>query len=371
MKILYSCLSKSWGGMEMVTINSIKQLLQKNITVELICTTESRIHVEANNLGMIIYPVKAPGYLHPFITAKAISIIKNGRYDLIHTHASKDLWLLVPVLKLIRSKTALILTKHIGSFIKKTDIMHNWIYNRVNCAIAISSVIKRNLFETTSLSTDKIILHYNGVDPVKFDPCKVDGKKVRKEFKIGDDQIVLGMAARFSAGKGHEEFLLAAKSLSARYDNLRFMIVGEASRGEDVYAEAIKKLAEEYELHNVIFTGFRNDMPEVMSAMDIFIFPSHAEAFGVALVEAMSMGKPSVCTKSDGILDITLDNETGYFFEKNNPEDLINKLETLINSPEKRITLGKAARERVLKCFDSPKLMDELIEIYKQVINHQ
>ena len=57
-------------------------------------------------------------------------------------------------------------------------------------------------------------------------------------------------------------------------------------------------------------------MAEVLSAMDIFLFPSHAEAFGVALVEAMAMAKPSVSTNSDGILDITVDNETGYLFKK-------------------------------------------------------
>ena len=368
MKILYSCLSKSWGGMEMVTINSIKQLLDRNISVELICTTESRIHIEANNIGMIIYPIKAPGYFHPIITIKVVSIIKNGKYDLIHTHASKDLWLLVPALKLIKSKIPLVLTKHVGSFIKKTDKMHNWLYSRVNYAIAISKVIKDNLLETTTLDENKIVLHYNGVDPEKYDPDKVDPMNVRKELNIKENELLLGMVARFSAGKGHENFLLVAKELSIKHDNLKFIIVGEASKGEDAYAKEIKNLADDYELNNIIFAGFRTDMPEVLSAMDIFIFPSHAEAFGVALVEAMAMAKPSVSTSSDGILDITVDNETGHLFNKDDPADLKNKLELLINSPEKRKTLGKAARRRVLEQFDSQKLMDGLVELYKQFI---
>jgi glycosyltransferase involved in cell wall biosynthesis len=371
MKILYSCLSKSWGGMEMVTINTIKQLLNRNISVELICTAESRIHIEANNLGMIIYPIKAPGYFHPVITIKAASIIKSGKYDLIHTHASKDLWLLVPALKLIKSKTSLLLTKHVGSFIKKTDKMHNWLYGRVNYAIAISNVIKKNLLETTSLDKDRIILHYNGVDPKIFDPAKVDRTRIRKEFNIEDSELVVGMAARFSSGKGHEDFIFAAKELNKRHNNLKFIIVGEASKGESSYAEEIKKLAADSGLHNIVFTGYRIDMPDVMAAMDIFAFPSQAEAFGVALVEAMAMGKPSVCTNSDGILDIAVDNETGYLFEKDNSDDLINKLELLINSPEKRITFGNAARKRVLECFDSQKLMDGLVEIYNSIIKKQ
>jgi len=368
MKILYSCLSKSWGGMEMVTINSIKQLLDRNISVELICTAESRIHIEANNLGMIIYPIKAPGYFHPIITIKVVSIIKNGKYDLVHTQASKDLWLLVPALKLAGYSIPLFVTKQVGSFIIKKDFMHRFIYKRVNVVFAISEVIKNNLLETCPLTEDKIILLPNGVNTQKFDPGKVDKVKTREEFNIGEDKIVLGMLARFTPGKGHEEFLSAAVELNSKYDNLIFLIVGEASRGEEEYAEGIKRMVIDLKLKNVTFTGFRSDTPEILSAMDIFIFPSHSEAFGIALVEAMSMAKPSVSTSSDGILDITVDNETGYLFKKDDPADLKNKLELLINSPEKRKTLGKAARQRVLEQFDSQKLMDGLVELYKQFI---
>jgi len=370
MKILFSCLSKSWGGLEMVTINTIKALLDKGITVELICTAESRIHIEANNFGMIIYPVKAPGYFHPFTTIRAASIIKNGKYNLIHTHASKDLWLLVPALKFIRNRTPLLLTKHTGSFIIKKDKIHSWLYRRVNYAIAISNVIKQNLLETTTLDKDKIILHYNGVDCNKFDPAKYNGNMVRQEFNIKESDLLIGMVARFSSGKGHEEFITSAKKLNEKHSNLRFIIVGEASRGESSYESHIKKLTSDISLQNIIFTGFRDDIPEVIAAMDIFIIPSHAEAFGVALVEAMAMGKPSVCSNSDGILDIAVDGKTGYLFENKDSEDLKNKIELLIQSPDTRKAFGEEARKRAIKHFDFDKLINGLVDIYLRIINH-
>lgn len=369
MKILFSCLSKSWGGMEMVTINTIKALLDKGITVELICAVESRIHIEANDFGMIIHPIKAPGYFHPFTTIRTASIIKNGSYNLIHTHASKDLWLLVPALKLIRNSTPLLLTKHIGSFIAKRDIIHTWLYRRVNYVIAISNVIRQNLLETTRLDKDKIRLHYNGVDCKKFDPAKYNGTSIRKEFKINDSDLLIGMVARFSSGKGHEEFISSAKKLNEKYSNLIFILVGEASRGEGSYESQIKKLANDNARQNIIFTGFRDDIPDVIAAMDIFIMPSHAEAFGVALVEAMAMGKPSVCSNSDGILDIAVDGKTGYLFENKNSEDLKNKIELLIKSPDKRKAFGKEARKRVMEHFDFDKLINGLVDIYLEIIN--
>jgi len=368
MKILYSCLSKSWGGMEMFTLTAIKQLLKRNISVELLCIGESRIHIEANNVGIIIHPIKLSGVIHPYSTLKVASVLRRSRFDLVHTQASKDLWLLVPALKILRSKIPLILTKQVGSFIIKKDFFHRWIYNRLNFALAISNVIKKNLLETCPLTEEKILLVHNGIDIEKFNPSRTDFKNIRAEFEIHQDEIVVGMLARFSPGKGHKEFLSAAKELNKKYSRLKFMIVGEASRGENDYAESIKRLAEDLNLSNIIFTGYRADTPDILNAMDIFVFPSHNEAFGIALTEAMAMGKPSVCADADGILDIAVDGETSYLFKNKNPEDLLEKIGRLIISKDQRLKFGEAARKRAAENFDLEKLTTKVIGIYDSAI---
>jgi glycosyltransferase involved in cell wall biosynthesis len=178
------------------------------------------------------------------------------------------------------------------------------------------------------------------------------------------------MLARFTPGKGHEEFLQAAKELNRDYNNLKYLIVGESSRGEESYTEYIKELAEEYNLKNVIFTGFRGDTADVLTAMDIFVFPSHSEAFGIALIEAMAMKKPSVCTNSDGVLDIAVDNYTSLLFQKRNYFDLKEKLIKLINSKQLMIELGENARQRVIDYFNIEKVTDMIIDVYnKEIIN--
>jgi len=355
--------------MEMFTLTAIKQLLKRNIKVELVCIAESRLHIEASNIGLIIHPLKASGYFHPFSTVKLGNIIRKGNFDVIHTQASKDLWILVPALKLVKNKTPLILTKQVGSSIIKKDKFHKWLYNRLTFALAISKVIKKNLMDTCPLPEDKILLLHNAVDTGKFDPEKADNKKVKNEFNLKNDELVIGMLARFSPGKGHEEFLNAAAELNKNHNNLKFLIVGEASRGEDKYADSIKQLAKNLNLKNLIFTGFRSDTPEVLKAMNIFVFPSHGEAFGIALVEAMAMGLPSVCSNSDGVLDIALNNETSLLFEGKNWEDLVKKLEYLINSHEIRLQFGKSARKRAVENFDIEFLTDKVLDIYKLTKN--
>ncbi len=351
----------------MVTITGIKQLIKRGIHVELLCAAESRIHIEANNLGILLHPVKARGYFHPFTSLRIAFIIRRINFDIIHTHASKDLWVLVPALQFLRRRIPLVLTKHIGSFIEKNDYLHRRLYRYVTKAVAISTAIKNNILQTTPLSADRIILIPNGVDTQKFNPDIVSGEGVRKEFNIKPKEILIGMMARFSPGKGHEEFIKAASIIEKEHNNLRFIIIGEASRGEDEYEEKIKALAKGQKLNDIIFTGYRSDIPELLAALDIFIFPSHAEAFGIALIEAMAMRKPSVCTASEGVLDIALDGETSFLFEKQNADDLALKINSLISDPAKRKNFALAARQRVLQNFNIEAVTDRIVDVYEEL----
>jgi len=353
----------------MYTLTSIQQLIKREVKVELICSAESRIHIEANNMGIMLHPVNASGYFHPVTAIRLSLLIRNNNYSIVHTQASKDLWLLVPALFFANNKIPLFLTKQVGSFIVKKDFLHSLLYKRVRKIFSISTAIKNNLIESTPVKLQDIVILPNGIDTNKFDLEIVDDKKVRKEFNIASEEIVIGMLARFTPGKGHEEFLFAANELNKEYSNLRFLVVGEPSRGETEYADKIKHLAKGYELNNLIFTGFRGDIPEILAAMDIFAFPSHSEAFGIALVEAMAMKKPSVCSKAEGVLDIAVDGETSYLFENKNAADLKAKLKLLIESKEKRVEFGENARRRAIENFDIEIVTDTVLKIYQEEMN--
>jgi glycosyltransferase involved in cell wall biosynthesis len=370
MKILISCLSRSWGGMEMFSLTTAQKIRERNNEVWILCYQNSRIHEEAKSLNFDIITFDKKGYKLPYEIIRLNNSLHKSKFDLIHAQASKDLSILVPALKLRRLKTTLLMTKQVGSFIIKKDFFHRWVYNRLDYAIAISKVIAKNLVDTCPLPSEKVLLLHNGVDSKKFNPEIIDPQKVRNEFNISDEVILIGMLARFSWGKGHEEFLYAARELKPKYKNIKFMVIGEPSRGEDEYAKKIKQMAKDYDIEDiVIFSGFRKDTPEVLAALDIFAFPSHSEAFGIALVEAMSMGKPSVCSASDGVLDIAIDGETSYLFEKQNAQDYTSQLEKLILNKETRAIFGKNARKRVIECFDIERYTDKLLSIYKKAKN--
>ncbi len=119
MKILYSCLSKSWGGMEMITLTFIRKLLERNYKVELICLDESRMQVEANNLGLIIHPVKASGICSSCYNSKnCIQLIKTVTTVLSHAGIKRSLASCSGI-KNSLIKHPIVFTKHMGSFIVK------------------------------------------------------------------------------------------------------------------------------------------------------------------------------------------------------------------------------------------------------------
>lgn len=370
MKILVSCFSKSWGGMEMYTLTSMRKLRERGITVHFLCAPNTRLHREAEELGLEIQTSTAGSVINFWQIMRLAKTLRKEQYSIIHTHASKDLWILTPAIQLSGLKTPLFLTKHVGSYIKKKDILHRWVYSRVTTAFAISTVIAKNLADTCPLPQDRIQILYDGTDMQRFSAEKVDSCAVRQELGIQPNELVLGMTTRFSPGKGHEEFLQAMASLQSDFPQLRGIIVGEASFGEQAYEQQIRQQAADLHLDNVLFTGYRKDTERMYAAMDIFVFPSHSEAFGMALVEAMAMGKPSVCSNSDGVPDIAIDSVTSLLFEKQNAVDLTEKIRQLLMQPDLRGAFSRAAALRARKMFDLEIVTDQVISIYSKAMQN-
>jgi glycosyltransferase involved in cell wall biosynthesis len=275
-------------------------------------------------------------------------------------------------MKLSGRDVPIILSKRVGSYVSKKDVFHRLTYAHVSRVLAISEVIHRNVLDTTPMTPDRVLTLHDAIDTDLFSPHRVDRYQVRREFGFPDDMTIVGFVGRFSPGKGHEEFLEAAKSLARKYTNTHFLVVGEASHGEQRYEQKIRTLAISLGLERVLtFAGYRKDIPEVMAAFDIFAFPSHAESFGVVLIEAMAMERPVVSTNCDGVLDIVVDRVTGFYVHPRNPEELATAIAQLIDNPSLREQMGHAGRRRVEELFDQRKQMNRVEELYYQLLNKE
>lgn len=369
LNILQTCFSASWGGLELQALEISKHLKSRAHRVWLACVRGSRLEEAGHAADLNVVPLNIRGYVHPLIIAKLARFVSSEGIDVIHCQHSKDIATIVPAKKLSGERCPIILSKRVGSYVQKKDPLHQFTYANVDRVLAISEVIRKNVVETTPVPPERVMTLHDAVDTEAFSPSRVSKHRVRREFSIDDGTLVVGFVGRFSPGKGHEEFLEAASILNNKYGNIRFLVVGEASYGEQKYEQRIRSMSRALKLEGVLtFTGFRKDVPDLMAAFDIFAFPSHAEAFGVVLIEAMAMERPVVSTNCDGVLDIVVDGETGIYVNPRNAQQLADAIERLGTDPELRLSMGRAGRRRVEEMFDQRKQITRIEEIYYELL---
>ncbi len=365
LKILQTCFSHSWGGLELQALEVSKQLSRHGHKVWLACCTGSRLSEAAQASSIEVVQLNVSGYFHPWTAWRLGRFIARHRPDIIHCQLSKDIATIVPGMRLSGRRIPIVLSKRVGSYISKRDLFHRLTYAHVDAVLAVSDVIHRNVVETTPIAPERVITLHDAVDTGLFSPASTDRQRVRNEFGFSNDIVVVGFVGRFSPGKGHEELLESASILRTRFPSVRYLIVGEASYGEQEYEQRVRSKCETMGLGDIVtFAGFRNDIPDVMSAFDIFAFPSHAESFGMVLIEAMALERPAVSTNCDGVVDIVEDGVTGLSVEPRSGPRLAEAIARLLSDPSLRERMGKAARQRVLELFDQKSQIRKLEEIY-------
>ncbi|MGB9591419.1 MAG: glycosyltransferase family 4 protein, partial [Candidatus Kryptoniota bacterium] len=345
MRILKTCGSLSWGGLEMFTLQISSELKRRGHDVRILCAKGSTLGTEARKKGIDTYELLQNDRMILKAIANVRSFLKYEPFDIVHTHLSHDLWTLVPAIEFAKVPAKLFLTKEMASGVRKTDIFHRYLYSKLSAVFAISGYIRRSVLNTCPVPTDAVHIIPPGIEVDRFDPSRFNRKKIRQEFGFSEDVIIVGMAGRLTPGKGHEEFLRAAKRINEKKSGgVLFAIAGSASYGESDYEEKIRKLSIRLGLEKAVrFVGFQKNIEKFLSALDIFAFPSHEESFGLALVEAMSMKLPVIASGSAGVLDIVTDGETGILFPPKDYEALASGIMLLIENDGLRKKLGESA----------------------------
>jgi glycosyltransferase involved in cell wall biosynthesis len=368
LRILKVCTSRSWGGMEMSMATISARLRDRGHDVHPVCYTGSPIHERLLKLGFDPLLMDLWGKFHPFKAWRIARYVNRHAIDIVHTDYSRDLFTLVPAKKWCKP-TPLVLHKHVGTIRPKNLPVHPYLYRNVDFVIAISRVIEKNLLETHPLRPEQVGIIHHGIDMDRFKPEGDKRHRVRTELGIGEDELVVGIVGRLQESKGHLQFLEVAKRVLPDFPRTRFVIVGEATRGEDEEANAILEKIEGAGLGDrMILTGYRDDVPDVLGAMDVFLFPTHSEAFGLVIVEAMAMGVPVVSADCDGVPDIVVEGETGLLADPRDVTALTDAIGSLLEDDELRKSFGQSGMRRARELFSEDRMCGEMEDLYKDLI---
>lgn len=210
-----------------------------------------------------------------------------------------------------------------------------------------------------------------GIDTRQFN-VNIIGEHIREEFNIPPDNPLIGTVGRFHPWKGHRYFLQAAKIVSEKYPEARFLIVGDvAFDGHRQYKQELLELIQTLNLRDkVILTGSRKDIPKIMKAMDLFVLPSLREPFGIVLLEAQACGKPVIATSVGGIPEAMKDGDTGILVDPGDSKGLADAILSLLGNRERMQMMGLAGRKRVEEMFSTDRMVRRTEELYRAVLRN-
>ena len=237
---------------------------------------------------------------------------------------------------------------------------------RLDAVVTVSQDIKRVVVASTRIPPGKVHVVYAGVDLSRFDPSRVDGGRVRREWGVApDEELVVQVGAR--DWKGWRDLLSATALVAPARPRVRTAIV---ACKDDAEKERVLAFARERDAGDrVLAIGFRTDMPDVLAAADVVVDLSY-EGLGVTgtIREAMALGRPVIASAAGGNPELVQDGESGLLVPPRDPRATALALERLLSDPELSGRLGQAARERVTKGFSTEARLDRIEALYRELV---
>lgn len=300
-------------------------------------------------------------------------MIKDHNIDLLHTHDARS-----DVIGLLVSKINRIpIITFAHGWLNWTHLfskerLYAWLeYLAVSFSnkIVVASRSMEHDLLTKGIPQKKIHCIPHGIDIQKFNPAMTNNH-IRKEFNIPDEAPLIATVGRFHPWKGQRYFIEAAKIVSEKFPESRFLIVGDAAfNGHAKYKQELLELIGALNLEEkIILSGSRQDIPEIMSDMDLFVLPSLREPFGIVLLEAQACGKPVIATSVGGIPEVMKDGDTGILVEPGDSEELARAILSLLSNREKMRTMGSAGRKMIMDLYSKSSMVKKTEDLYSAML---
>ena len=206
---------------------------------------------------------------------------------------------------------------------------------------------------------NRILAIGNGVSVARFDFHKiVNRREIRMSLGIPDEAFVVGLVGRQIREKGIAEFLKAARRSASLNPHIQFLVVGDRLDSDRTGGVMAELLAARDELgERLIVLGLRNDIPDMLCAMDVFCLPSWREGMPRTIIEAMMMARPVIATNIRGSREEVVHEVTGLLVPVRSPEALAMAIQRLAKDPAWGVELGLAGRERALALYNEERIV--------------
>jgi glycosyltransferase involved in cell wall biosynthesis len=239
--------------------------------------------------------------------------------------------------------------------------------DRVETVIAISRQIEKSLI-AGGVSARKVRTVYSGIDLSERQPTP-DDQAIRQMIGIPNGAMLVGTIANLFPRKGYEVMLRALPAIIRKVPTVHYVIVGS---DEGNYADRLKRLARELKIADrVHIIGFQDPVQPVLASLDLYVHPALMEGFGIAVVEAMAMGKAVVATTTGGLPEVVAQGETGLLVPPGDIEALAATVVALLEDPVRREEMGRSGSARAHERFSLDASVVHMEQLYSEVLAAQ
>ncbi|MBI2265736.1 MAG: glycosyltransferase, partial [Armatimonadetes bacterium] len=372
---------RAWKTLHLTTIDStaycflrswFRTLKDQGHEVSLCCTAGNfGKFLEKEGVRLIHVPIARRIHLLQDLLSlfRLLTLMRSERFDIVHTHTSKAGFLgrlaarlsgvplvLHTIHDLARNSTRNPLLKGFYGLLER--IAARWADHIVTVSYANKDEICRiRLFPETKLTVVR-----EGIDMDQY-RATVSREEKRRQLGLSPDVPLVGMVGRLEPPKGHTYLLKAVPQVLREAQDAHFLIVGQGYLRSSLEKEARKLRID----HRVHFLGYREDMWEILCALDLFVLPSLWEGLGIVLLEAMAFRLPIVSTRVGGIVDVVLHGETGLMVEARDPESLAQAIIELLKDRERARLMGEKGYQRVVAEFKDRTANEQMLALYEKL----
>jgi L-malate glycosyltransferase len=371
MRICHVMTADLWAGAEVQLLTTASYLAERSdVRLNVVLFNEGRLANELRQLEIDVAVIDEMRHSASDIVLFLTHVLIERRIDLVHTHRYKD-----TVLGTFAAKLAgvphVVRTMHglrepmtgwnrikFGAYEMLDKAMLRWCGDRV---IAVSNRMAGALISNGHPSSLVTTIH-NGID-LRRSTSRRSPDDVKRELGLEGASIVIGSAARLDPVKGHDTLLRAARLILDREPGARFAIAGDGPLDHD-----LKALAAQLGVDGACrFLGARDDINDVMSAIDLFVLPSLNEGMPMAVLEAMAAAKPVVASKVGGLPEVIRHRESGVLVPPSDARALAAACLELARDRHWAARIGAEGRRTVEAEFSRERNGQALVDVYRAV----
>ncbi len=370
-KILHIQVLPIMSGVQKAMMDILERLDRNRYHITILCNAEGELTAAAArlNIDCLILP-ELKREINPlfdlFAFIKLIRLIKQNRFLLVHTHSSKSGFIGRLAARAAGAK-CVVHTVQGFAFHEYSSRLATFIIGlmeriagRVTDRIIFVNQFDRTIALKMKLApAEKMVTIPNGIDLAQFNP---DGTEPIPADLVGIEKSggLVGMVARLWEQKAPQDFIRSIPVVVKAIPNAKFLVIGDGH-----LKERLVKLSQELNIRDhVLFLGWRQDVKALLKILDVFVLTSLWEGLSVSILEAMASGKPVVATHIKGNNELVIDGETGFLVPAKNPQQVGERVLTLLMNRTLAQKMGLKGYQRVRENFSIENTVGKINQVY-------